>query len=194
MKGKLVVLSLLLLTLAIFLHAQETEKSRGGIFQLGLGYAIPMYPSPLDEDVTTLQDQPGITRIPLYLNISGGWAISQNTYLTVGVSGFGDRLSASDTDWMQINTILFALKIKYYPFVTGLVVEIGGGFSVINLQDATGSSIRSPYGAGGSVSIAYDFASQPTDGGFQIGIDGMVNYIDSDYYKGIGLFVLYAWK
>lgn len=190
---------LLLLCVVIFLPAflgaqQPSETPAAGILQVGLGYAVLNYPSALNDAIQTAQSL-GLQRIPICIELSGGWAILNNAYLMGGVTGFGDRLydPSNTANWMQINMYLFELKLKYYPMMAGLSIEGGAGITSM-VVDSPAATINSNPGVGASAGVSYDFAPKMAQGGMQLGADVVLLSIEQEMCTGIGVFFKYAWK
>jgi hypothetical protein len=197
---KKITILLLLIFITATIYSQESNSAiakRGGIFQLGLGGAIISYPKVINDSLATLKSYATVSQMPIYLNIAGGWSVSENIYLIGEISGFGDRYTITLTTnefWMQINSYLVGCKVKCFPFITGLFIDAGGGLSYMVVDSSIGTTGRSSLGFGGSIGSGYDFASKPAEGGFTIGINETLMYVENEFVNGIGIYAMYAWK
>jgi hypothetical protein len=64
----------------------------------------------------------------VFVDISVGKAQSDNLYVALSGSGFGDRFSPDAdnfAEFVQINTILYGAGVKYYPLSSGLGLQLG---------------------------------------------------------------------
>lgn len=69
------------------------------------------------DNVLELLDSLGADRTTLYLDLGIGYALTANLYAAGSISAFGDRFEYK-TEMMQLNTYLYGLGVKYYPFGT----------------------------------------------------------------------------
>lgn len=151
-----VVLPLFLMTLFFLAPAAADEDERGFYFQIGGGFAAITYPNEYESLINELASDPNITRVIIDLNLSLGYALTQNLYGAASITGIGDRLE-DQVDYLQTNTYLYGLGLKGYPFDTGLQLGISLGPSRLIQQTSFAGSATSPWGFGGAVSAGWDF-------------------------------------
>jgi hypothetical protein len=164
------------------------------MFQIGLGAAEIEWPQELKELMDYAEGQPDIDRVKVHLNLGLGAAISENLYLLGSLQGYGDRLEDSYGDYVQINAYLFGLGLRWYPFVTGLV--LGGDIGAARLV-AMGSGVDSSvsdWGNGLGFTAGYDFGRRPTGVSLILGlrIDGMS--VEGESVGTAALFLKLAFK
>lgn len=136
---------------------------------LSLAYANPTYNEPLESGFNELEKTPGINRRTMSLGLELGFAITQDLYLMGGIEGMGDRLDDS-YDYEQLNTYLYFLGIKGYPFHTGLILEGRIGTSRAVVQSSNSFSETSSTGMGYGATVGYDFDRNSTGLSFETGL------------------------
>lgn len=176
------------------LFAQADSAERGVMFQIGLGTAQIEWPQELKEMMDYAEAQPDIDRVKVHLNLGLGAAVGENLYLLGSLQGYGDRLEDSYGDYVQINAYLFGLGLRWYPFVTGLV--LGGDIGAARLV-AMGSGVESAaseWGNGLGFTAGYDFGGRPTGVSLILGlrVDGMS--VEGESVGTAALFLNLAFK
>ncbi len=169
----LITVMLIILGTGAFAEGETTEKKRSFLFQFGVGGAYISY----DAETDYILASSGLNHITVYLDIAFGWAVQSNTYILLTANGVADY-----GDWffgdIQKNTYLYG--VSWYPFTTGLVLgaEAGGARMVTFYGNA--QMVRSPWGYGLGVAIAYDFARKPTGFSLVLGLKPAYSVIGSD--------------
>ncbi len=120
LKMKKVLLVVILVLSTTMLFSEESIEERGFYFGIGGGIASVVYPEPFNSVVEAIEAS-GVDRITIEIDLSIGGAISDKNYLLGSISGYGDRLD-DGISYFQLNTYLYAIGIRYYPFTTGLVL------------------------------------------------------------------------
>ena len=158
----------------------ENTKTRGIYFEIGLGVNKISYSEEVD-DAIELLDGLGADRTTIFLDMGLGYAIGQKTYIVGSISGIGDRLSY-DQDYLQLNTYLFGIGIRYYPFYKGLQLgaDVGIGKMVMSSSDETIDNTTSDNGFGSKLTIAYDFDSTLTGPATLIGGALLIDTINNN--------------
>ncbi len=176
------------------LFAQTNGPERGVMFQIGAGTAQIEWPQELKEMMDYAEAQPEIDRVKVHLNLGLGAAMSEDLYLLGSLQGYGDRLEDSYGDYVQINAYLFALGLRWYPFVTGLV--LGGDIGAARLVAmGTGvSSVTTDWGRGLGFTAGYDFGGRRTGVSLILGlrIDGI--RVEGESVGTAALFLNLAFK
>jgi len=190
MKKLLLVIVFGLLTTLLF--SQEKIEKRGFYFGIGGGAASVVYPEPLNSDLETIEDS-GVDRMTIEMDLSVGGAVSDKSYLVGSVSVYGDRLEDS-TYYIQFNTVLYAIGIRYYPFTTGLVLGGDVGSTRMVIQSQGSSDAESDYGFGYDILIAYDFDRTNTGFTFQLGLKVGGYDIEGDSVGAASIFGNLIWK
>ncbi len=178
--------------LATLLFSQDKVEKRGFYFAFGGGYPSISYPEPLNSSIETLENS-GVDRIPIAIDISMGVAISNNSYFIGSISGVADRLENA-TSFVQFNTYLYSLGIRFYPFTTGLVLGGDLGSSRMVIQGTGISDIVSDSGFGYNFVVAYDFDKSKTGFTFLLGIKAGASDIEGDSVAAVSLFGNLTWK
>ena len=156
-------------------EGETTEKKRTFLFYFGAGGAFVFYGTEVDN--MQMLTSPGLDHVTVYMDIAFGWAVQSNTYILLTANGVADY-----GDWffgdIQKNTYLYG--VSWYPFTTGLVLgaEAGGARMVTFYGNA--QMVRSPWGYGLGVAIAYDFARKPTGFSLVLGLKPAYSVIGSD--------------
>ena len=171
------VACLLLMLAAGVAQAQETEGRRRGFmleFGLGLGYITygENYDAALQSFIV-----PGVDRLNFSLNLALGGAINQNVYLVGVAEGFASRLYDSYNNYIQVNSYLFGLGLRIYPFHTGLQLGLDAGYAIMN-EDDNGNVADYPSGWGVAASIGWDVSRRATGFSAILGIKANYNSID----------------
>jgi hypothetical protein len=196
MKHKVVIGCLIFLVMGSTVFSQENEKRRGGYLDVGIGFGGISYGEEVD-DLIQLVDDNGLDRFTMSLDLSVGWAVLQNLYVVGSVSGFRDRLYKS-SDYMQFNTYLYGVGIKFYPLPSKkhlqLGVDLGLGKMALQLSVPGINTIASENGFAAKVSIAYDFDSTMTGPALLLGGDLLMDFIDSETITGFSVFAKFVLK
>lgn len=192
MKRTVIVFFVLFLLAQIGFAQSVDAEQRGFMFGLGLGIATTSYPAELDAIFSALEAA-GINRYRVGVQLVLGYAILPKVYWTLGVYGTGDRLEDSVGDFLQLNTYVYGPGVRIYPFDTGLLVGVDVGASRQLLDDGS-NVIAFPWGYGGRLVAAYDFARERTGSGVALGVDTSAALIDGDIYSSISAFLQFLWK
>ncbi|OQY33745.1 MAG: hypothetical protein B6241_06740 [Spirochaetaceae bacterium 4572_59] len=153
-----------------FLSASEAgAEDRYFTIGLSLAYANPSYNEPLESGFNELEKTPGINRVTVGLGLELGFAMTQDLYFMGGIEGMGDRLDDS-YDYDQLNTYLYFLGVKGYPFHTGLILEGRIGASRAVVQSSNSFTDTSSTGMGYGATVGYDFDRNNTGVSFETGL------------------------
>lgn len=143
--------------------SEDTEHHRGFILEVGGGgFSYLTYGSAADSVLSSYASSTGADRIKIFINLDLGWAISETTYLVIGAEGFGDGFFAGSSSLDQLNSDLLSIGIRYYPFVTGLVLGVDVGTSKLDVTSNASGVGSTPYSPGVGLSLAWDFGGRPT--------------------------------
>lgn len=169
----------------------NNQTQRDYLLQIGLGYANITYPDALESDIDTILDL-GVDRMTIYLDLTVGYAALPHTYLTVGVSGVGDRFS--DVGSIQFNTYLTSVGFLTFPFKRGLYLGGEVGSTKFVYQEDGAGSISSEPGYGYEAKIGYDLDGDYD--GFSISIASSYNYyyIAEDEVSSYSVYGVLNWK
>lgn len=189
---KKVLLVAVLVLSAVMLFSEEKIEERGFYFGIGGGPAVVVYPEPLNSALDAIEDS-GVDRITIDINLSIGGAIGDKTYLLGSVSGYGDRLD-DGIYYLQVNTYLYAIGVRYYPFTTGLVLGTDIGRTIMVVQSTYSSDVESDPGFGYNVLLAYDFDRTKTGFAFQLGLKVGGYDIEGETVQAGSLFFNLVWK
>lgn len=178
---KKILLLFILMTFSVLTFARE-----GGnlLIQLGLGGSAISYGDDLDENIDTAVNDYDAERATVCLDLLLGYAFLDYTYLTLSLSGTGDRLqsTANNSNSVQFNTYLVSLGVRHFPFKTGLFIggDIGMSSMVVQVEGdsyyGNSSSRTHDEGFGGSIKLGYDFDSNYK--GPSLSLTGAVNYLN----------------
>jgi hypothetical protein len=153
--------------------------------QIGGGYSFISYPADLADTISEVESYPGVSRIPLALDVAGGISIAPDSFLMLRLDCTGDRLSYG-TNWVQINSYLYSIGVRHYWrrfFVDG---ALGMARIVTQLNSVSDYSLSDPgFGIGGGV--GYDFAGNQQRFGAILEAHGDALYIDGDNVSNISL-------
>jgi hypothetical protein len=171
MKKNFCILALALFVTAAWAEYSPIEDQRGFLFEIGGGgFSFTKYGSAADSALSRYASFAAADRIKVYVDIRLGWAISQNLYLVGSVDGFGDAFFAGTESLDQLNSVLYSVGVRYYPFVTGLVLGADAGASVLTVtSNATGVG-STPLSAGIGLTLAWDFGGTPKGVTAEIGM------------------------
>jgi opacity protein-like surface antigen len=186
------VIALLCFVFTQIVVAQEQERNikESWYTYWGLGYASVTYPTALQAVMETVEQQPGVTRTRVGLDMLGFyWPVNDHrTALGFIINGAGDRLDVSG-NWVQINNYLYAASVMHFMDRTigdGFFFRGDVGFAKALTQDSQGSSIGSKTGFGFLLGGGY---SIPVTSGTRILIN--VNYsnrrIEGDNLQTVGV-------
>jgi hypothetical protein len=175
-----------------FAQSQGDAGKRGFMFQIGAGPAEISYGNELDAGLAAVESL-GLQRVTVYVDLSLGYAVGKDLYLVAGVDGGGDRLFSGD-EYVQINSYLYSVGLRYYPFHTGLVLGVDGGGSAAVIQSNIGVSAVSDFGWGGGGTIAYDFDRKATGFGLEPGLKVDYLEIEGSPVTVAGLYLNLLWK
>lgn len=191
---KKLVLVIVFILIATFLFSQEIIEKRGFYFGIGGGPAVIKYPEPTESMLNELENTiVGLQRIQLEIDLTIGWAINDKTYLVGVLTGFADRLEDS-TGSLQLNTYLYAIGLRYYPFTTGLLLGGDLGASKMLIQNSAAEDSVSDFSYGYNLIAAYDFDSTKTGFTFQLGVKVGGYEIEGEVVTGVCLFGDLVWK
>ncbi len=182
----------LLVSAPVFADNQSGSQHRGFFFEVQIGPALTSYDAATDAAFASAEAM-GLSRLRLGLGATLGFAVSPTIYLTGGVEGYGDRFYDS-TGYIQLNTYLWVVGLRFYPFSNGLVLGARGGFATTSVVSDIGvSGYSSTPGSGFGVLVAYDFGGF-TGMGFEIG--ARVDYctINGSPFTGECAYVALDWK
>ena len=188
------LLFIIVLSTVVGYAVENTEdlSKRNFLFQIGAGPSYISYGSELDSIISDA-DLYGISRMQLNLNFGFGWAVSEKDYILLSVNGLGDRYD-DGYDHIQLNSYLYAVGLRRYPFDTGLVFGIDAGLGKEVFQSSFGDEYISPSGFGLGLVAAYDFTRNPTGFGIEIGIRLDRIVIEQEAVAGASLFLDLLWK
>ena len=178
---------LLLLSLdQIWSQTAEIDAKRGLMLFGGLGFAGIMYEDALQDLVDQLEDQSGVDRFNLYMNLGIGFAVTKRIYITVGFNGYGDSLSYSDSiieEELLLAFVDIVAGLRFYPQVTGWIAGFNVGpararstFDANYLDEEISSDSDTGFGFG--IMFGYDLARRPT--GFSAIIGARADFLQVD--------------
>jgi len=178
------VLTLCVLVLVTTAMTAQDQGRRGLLFQVGLGPSEISYGSDTDTYLQNVADQEGVDRVQINLGVSLGLAVTQQTYITFGIEGLGDRfdheygyVSFSE----QFNTVLYTVGFKHYPFTKGLVLSgrVGSGILGYSYNDEKSSWDIDAFG--GSLGAGFDFGlNRMTGFSLEVGVDSKYVILQDD--------------
>jgi hypothetical protein len=162
------------------------------MFEVGGGPALISYGSLADAYFSAAQSY-GADRSQLFIDLDAGYALGKKLYLTGGIDGGGDRFSQGSS-YIQINSYLYRIGLRYYPFETGLLLGLDGGAArlVISSNVGIGSTSDWGYGAGGT--IAYDFTRKQTGFGLVLGVRTEYLTVGGSPISDVALYLNLLWK
>ena len=202
MKKVLLVVVLVLSATMLFSEEKIEERGfyekRGFYFDVGFGFAYVKYPEPLNSEVVALEAL-GCDRMTLYANGSIGGAVSDKSYLLGSISYYSDELEYGSILWgdfLYLDTYLYAIGVRYYPFTTGVVLGADVGVTNLVFTGTDSSDVESDYGFGYNLLFVYDFDTTKTGFALQLGLKVGVYDIESDgdTVRPASLFVNFVWK
>jgi len=169
-------------------------RGRGFYFDVGLGFGSVGYTPELD-DMLKLVEGLGADRTTVYFDLGLGYAVMPNLYVLGSISGFGDRLQY-DGEWLQLNTYLYGIGARYYPFNRGLQlgVDVGLGKMLMQSSDPEFNNIGSESGLGSKFTVAYDFDSTFVGPALLVGASLLNDSIEGETVTGGTLFVKFVYK
>ena len=184
----------LCLALAVPCIATAQVGGRGLLFQVGAGLYFPSYPGSLESDFSDLASLPGMDRIQISLDLALGVPVlERGCYLIARIDGGGDRVDDGN-DYIQMNLYLFSLGARYYPYRTGLYVEVGAGASKGVIESSVAASSPSDTGFGYGIAIGYDFNRRQRGFGLSLEAkyDGLT--IESEQYGALMFTLNLCWR
>lgn len=192
MNKKLIALVAIIGIASTFVFSQE--RNRGIYFDAGLGFGSVSYGEEMDQ-VMKLAEGLGADRTTIVLDFSLGWAVTQKLYAVGAITGFGDRLNF-DGGYMQINTYLYGLGVRYYPMEKGiqLGVDLGIGKMLMNSNESLYNNIASENGSGLRFTVAYDLDSTMVGPAAQLGALVLVDSIEDESIAGFGAYLNFVYK
>ncbi len=122
---------LLVIIIAAASWGEETDRSFHLSFEGGIGSALNFYASHKTDTMTGYTDNPDFTNIPLYINLSGLYALYSNFQITLTAADLFNFYTSSGGNLM-LNTIQLYPSIRYdLPFMEELFLETGWGFALL---------------------------------------------------------------
>jgi len=117
----------------------------------GIGYASVSYPPELQVLIDLLNEQEGVSNMPLSLDILGFyWHLTPKTIGGVIVNGVADRFNVNE-NYIQINHYLFGASVMHYlghNFGSGIFIRADAGLAKLIVSSSGGGSSRSENGFG----------------------------------------------
>jgi hypothetical protein len=170
MKKTIVILVLVLFAAAAWSQASDSEKRRGLFVDFGVGgFCFTTYGSDADTILSNYASAQGADRIKVYIDLGLGWAVSPKLYVIANIDGFGDGFFAGSTSLDQLNSYLYSIGVRYYPFVTGLMLGVDAGASRLLLASNASAVGSTPWSAGLGATVAWDFGGKPTGWSLELG-------------------------
>jgi len=180
----LMLVAIIASTVSFSAVAQTTD--RGFMLFGGLGFAGIEYEDELQDFVSRLEDQGGVDRFKMHLNLGLGFALSDRVYLTGSINGYSDIFTYEDAtvqEELQITFVNIAAGLRFYPQVTGWVAGFDFGpataeasFDANYLTEET--SVESDNGGAFGVMVGYDFLQRPT--GLSAMVGGRTDFMQID--------------
>lgn len=194
MKKIVVTVVFIAIITCLAVSQEKQERNRGIYFDAGLGFGSVSYNEELDQ-VLKLAEGLGADRTTIVLDLSLGWAVTQKLYAVGSISGFGDRIDF-EGGFMQINTYLYGLGVRYYPMEKGLQLgfDFGLGKMLLNSNDPFYDDLASENGSGVRFTLAYDFDSTMTGPAAQLGALVIVDSIEGESIAGFGGYLNFVYK
>ncbi|MCF7797411.1 MAG: hypothetical protein K9N11_04655 [Lentisphaeria bacterium] len=156
------VVGFLLVTSGVFAQADEGNSgNRESWYTLwSLGSADITYPGDLNTIMNYLEDQDGVTRTKIAMDLLGFYKhLSPQTIGGVVINGAADRMEVDDS-WMQLNQYLYGISMITYPgkrFGSGLFLRADAGLAKMVMQDSDGDTDSSENGFGILGGAGYSF-------------------------------------
>jgi len=148
----------------------QPESHRGFYLDVGAGgFSYMTYGSAADSTLSSYASAQSADRLKVYLDLGIGWAVGPRMYVVGHVDGFGDGFFSGSTALDQINSYLYAIGIRYYPFVTGLVLGVDVGVSRLAVTSNASGVGSTPLSGGAGFTLAWDFGGAPTGWTAEIG-------------------------
>jgi hypothetical protein len=195
MKNKTPIIGLFL-SLVLGTSLAQGEERRGFYLDAGIGIGSVSYGDELD-DILDEADDNGLDRITAGLTISIGGAVLQNLYLVGTITGLGDRLY-DGSDYLQLNTYLYGVGVRYYPLRSRKHLQIGAdvGIGKVALQTSEPGydDQYSDNGTAVKLSVAWDFDSTLRGPHVLVGAEVLSASIDHENVTGAALFVKFVLK
>ncbi|GMO52806.1 MAG: hypothetical protein Pg6C_19090 [Treponemataceae bacterium] len=202
MNHKITAAALLFACIGALCFAQTQERKRGIYFDIGLGFSFTRYGSELDDVIKQVRDD-GFDRMAVALDSSIGWAVTQKLYAVGSFCGLGDRLTYESSEktadyYVQINTYLFGLGIRWYPLPSGKYLQLGAdaGFGrFIAVSNIPGmKTALSDWGFAQKLSIALDIDRTMTGPAILLGFEELLEFVEDDTAAGFSIFVKFVFK
>jgi hypothetical protein len=190
MKRKSFMLIVIFMVISSTAFSQANEKKRGLYIDVGIGMVI--------NDLGRMSNDNVMDRIAMSIEANIGWAILQNFYIVGSLPGISDKLYKS-SDYIQMDTCLFGLGIRFYPLPSMKHLQFGSDirFGRIllysnNYEIKTFST--DPFGM--KFSASYDFASTMTGPTLLLGGEILLDYFNenNETITGLSLFVKFLLK
>ena len=166
-----------------------------GIFisQVGIGAAMPSYPSAVEYLFSAAESSPGVDRIKFSLDIAAGLSVSPGYYIMARIDGMGDRVFDS-ADYLQLNLYLYSMGLRAYLPESGLYAEAGAGGSRAIASSSTGGSSASDFDFGYALAMGYSFSRSRRGIGLGLEARYLGLSIDNESCGGLMLTVNLCWQ
>lgn len=190
MKKIILLLFVLSTTVLVFSESDWANNKRDTLFQIGLGFSGISYDPDLD-NVLDEFERYGVDRVTVYIDFTLGYAFFPSTYLTIGINGVGDRLY-DDYNYMQINSYLYSVGFRNYPFKKGLFLGADFGSTVLMLESDFGLEGTCDSGTGFDIKVGYDSDAD----GVSFSIGASINYyhIENEDMSSFSAYSMLNWK
>ncbi len=182
---------------SLFLFLCLTLSAAGSsLTSIGIGGASISYGEEFDEIVDSAEAY-GIDRTTLFIDLLLGYSPVQNSYVTVGVNGVGDRfMSSYSSESMQLNSYLYYVGYRTYPNTTGMYWEIdGGGAKMMIVQNEDfGDAVASDWGTGICLKAGYDFSKDNDGFSLSVGVAANASLIEDETITSGAVYASLNWK
>ncbi|WP_461254939.1 hypothetical protein [Treponema sp. R80B11-R83G3] len=190
MKFKLLMVIVIFMVISYTAFSQTNERNRGLYIDAGIGMVI--------NDLTEINDDNVLDNIAMSIDANIGWAILQNIYIVGTLPGFSVKLYKY-SDYMQINTCLFGLGVRFYPLPSMKYLQFGTDLRFGKIVLYTNNSDvkifnTDPFGV--IFSAAYDFDLSMTGMAFLIGGEVLLDYFieTKTTITGFSIFAKFVFK
>ena len=190
MKHKWLMFIVIFIVVGFTASSQTNEKNHGLYIDAGLGIVI--------DNLTELNGDNVLDSIAMSIDANIGWAILQNFYIVGTLPGFSDKLH-KHSDFIQIDTCLFGLGVRFYPLPSMKYLQLGTDLKFGRIVLYTNNSEvkrfnTDPFGI--KFSTAYDFNSSMTGMALLLGSEVLLDYFieSKTTITGLSIFAKLVYK
>jgi hypothetical protein len=179
MKSWMLFACIAILAMTQLLSAQEDRSKKESWYMYwGLGYPVITYPHEVQELLDYIEDQPGISRTRLDMDLLGIYLPVNQHHTAVGfvINAAGDRLSDDNNNWVQINQYTYGASVMHFfdrNIGDGLFVRGDIGIAKMVITNSDDYSSGSDAGFGFLIGGGY---SHPVTSGTRIVLNANYSY------------------